>query len=182
LKLNKIVKYAIENPDECNRYSYPYRNLDYIEMENKNIINILKKFVTILNDNDMSLLLNLAYKKDYKNFLNFISREPIENNKILDNIDENYNLLYNCLFVVKDLKNFLKKITVSTNLPVNAGPQKQRGVVNSMSSFLSSVDDHYRDSLFQHHKLHYPGYDSGLALTRNEFSYINIHMNLGNIR
>ena len=55
--------------------------------------------------------------------MNSISKEPIEDNKILDNIDENYNLLYNYLFVVKNIDNFIINIMESTKLSVNKGPQ-----------------------------------------------------------
>src|SRR5438034_375136 len=154
---DELVKKTMESPDDYNRYSYPYLQLDSNDIVNMDILNISKKFVTIMDDNEMSLLLNLAYKKDFISFFNFISRVPISESKILNIIDEDYNLLYNCLFVVKNLDDFLEKVKESTKLPVNQGPQSKRGLVNSMSGFLYSVDEHYRESLFQHHKLHFPG-------------------------
>jgi len=96
------------------------------------------------------------------------------------NVPFNDSFLSNCLIVCSDLDGLLSKFKES-NLSINAGPQAKRGEVNSLNYFLSHFDIDYRNSLYyhyRHHKQNRPNI-SNVVISRKQFSFKNIHMNLG---
>jgi hypothetical protein len=85
------------------------------------------------------------------------------------------------LFVVQDKETLLKSIS-DKGYNVNQGPKQWRGHINSTSSFLNYLDTNYRNSLYNHSILHYSNNNMDKILTKEHFSFRNIHQNLGNIR
>ena len=73
------------------------------------------------------------------------------------------------------------KHVVDKGFVISQGPQKWRGQLNSMHSFLGGLDMDYRESLYNHHR----GYlDSDLysRLDRKHFRFSNIHKNIGIVK
>ena len=95
-------------------------------------------------------------------------------------IDKPFNIINGCLFVVKDLNQFIHNLT-GKGLSVNCGPQSQRGQVNSITNFLSCLDQDFRRVLYNHNNYHVRlGHiDRKYLLTRDKFSFKNIHQNIG---
>ena len=97
------------------------------------------------------------------------------------------NLMHKTLFVVNDL-NLFKSNLSNKGFIVNEGLQKWRGQINSISSFLSSIDSDYRESLYNHNKIftssnRFLSFGKNIEpLVKSIFSYKNIHLNLGNVR
>jgi hypothetical protein len=90
------------------------------------------------------------------------------------------------LFVVQDKETLLKNIS-DKGYNVSQGYKQWRGQINSINSFLNYLDVDYRNSLYNHSKLHYSkgNLDNSWkdeTLTRKHFSFRNIHQNMGNVR
>ena len=90
------------------------------------------------------------------------------------------------LFVVQDKEALLKNIS-DRGYIISQGPKAWRGQINSINSFLNYLDTDYRKSLYNHSKLHYSKSNMDNSwkdetLTKEHFSFGNIHQNLGNIR
>jgi hypothetical protein len=90
------------------------------------------------------------------------------------------------LFVVQDKEALLKNIS-DKGYTVSQGPQAWRGQISSINSFLNYLDVDYRNSLYHHSKVHYSKGNilksfKDETLTKEHFSFRNIHQNLGNIR
>ena len=93
-------------------------------------------------------------------------------------------LLNNTILIVKDLDKFLELMRVKSFI-INPGIQKDRGLLNSNSYFLYSIDEDYRNYLLFHYNKDKTGLDTRLynyKLDRRHFSFRNIHMNLGQVR
>ena len=70
---------------------------------------------------------------------------------------------------------------------ISQGSKQWRSQINSINSFLNYLDTDYRKSLYNHSKLHYNkgNLDNSWKdeiLTKEHFTFRNIHQNLGNIR
>ena len=90
------------------------------------------------------------------------------------------------VFVVQDKETLLKSIS-DKGYTIGQGFRQWRGQINSANSFLNYLDTDYRNSLYNHSKLHYDkgNLDSSWKdeiLVKKHFSFRNIHQNLGNIR
>jgi hypothetical protein len=80
----------------------------------------------------------------------------------------------------------LKDIS-SKGYTISQGPKPWRGQINSINSFLNYLDVDYRNSLYNHSQLHYSkgNLDSSWkneTLTKEHFTFRNIHQNIGNIK
>lgn len=144
------------------------------------------------NYEKMVSLLDNSFNKDYYEYskivYNTICPEKFTNKKyILFNKDTKLTNPFNkLLFVVKDKETLLKNIS-DKGYTISQGPQQWRGQVNSINSFLNYLDVDYRNSLYNHSKLHYSksNLDNSWkdeTLTKEHFTFRNIHQNLGNIK
>ena len=107
----------------------------------------------------MAYLLDHSFNKNYyeysKIIFNNLCPDKFTQKKILLNGDIDLTNPFNrILFIVKDKETLLKNISDKGYI-VNQGPLYHRGQINSMSSFLSYLDVDYRNSLYNHSKLHY---------------------------
>jgi len=136
-------------------------------------------------------LLDSSFNKDYYEYSKIIYNNLCSNkfidNKIIFNNDIKFTNSFNrMLFVVQDKETLLKNI-FDNGYIINQGPIYHRGQINSLSSFLSHLDVDYRNSLYNHSILHYSKGNilatfKDETLTKEHFSFRNIHQNLGNIK
>lgn len=141
-----------------------FRNIGAMSRYNRdcNIIEILKlinRLIYVSRFDMLPVLLDMAYNKDYMGFIKIILGDLHDydyNIRFIGNDEIKnayFNIINSCLFVVKDLDALLHNISLN-NYNVNAGPQKWRGQVNSINSFLSILDMDYRKSLLNHNYYH----------------------------
>jgi hypothetical protein len=156
----------------------PHENL-YIRL-----FDSLKKKCSIGTLDQMLTVISLWIHKEYDQFLiklypDTFSTESLKN----ETIPKDFHLLKHSLFVVKDLNLLLTKLR-DLNYTVSRGPINQRSQLNSLSSFLSCVDEDYRNSLYKHHlyRIQNGSIPSGALLSRSKFSFRNIHMNIGKVK
>ena len=139
----------------------------------------------------MSSLLDNSFNKNYyeysKIIYDTICFNKFTNNKIIFNNDLKLTNPFNrMLFVVHDKETLLKNISDKGYI-ISQGPQQWRGQINSINSFLNYLDVDYRNSLYNHSKLHYSkgnldnSFNSEI-LTKEHFTFRNIHQRLGNIK
>jgi hypothetical protein len=138
----------------------------------------------------MACLLDYSFNENYYEYSKIIytiCSDKFTNKKIIFNDDvELTNPFNKILFVVKDKETLIKNIS-DKGYNVNEGPQYWRGQINSINSFLNYLDVDYRNSLYNHSKLHYSkgNLDNSWkdeTLTRKHFSFRNIQQNLGNVK
>jgi len=135
---------------------------------------------------DTATLIDLAVKRDYLGFLNVIYNNTF-NDMFKQVINEDplgkVSIVNFCLFVVNDLNKFLGDIK-KKGYSISGGPQRCRSEINSLKSFLSSLDIDFRESLYNHNNYHvYKGtIRESEWLPRGKFSYRNIHMNISSIK
>lgn len=80
------------------------------------------------------------------------------------------NVLFNCVFIVRDLK------VITSNLEgANTGSQKNRGQVDSMTRRLSYIDNDLIKSMSRHTLIH----RRADIFESHHFTCKNLHMNLG---
>lgn len=143
------------------------------------------------NYEKMTKLLDNSFNKNYyeysKIIYNTLCSDKFTNKKILFNNDiELTNPFNRTLFVVQDLEVLLKNI-FDKGYIISQGPKPWRGQINSINSFLNYLDVDYRSSLYNHSMLHYSKGNLDKSwkdetLTKEHFSFRNIHQNLGNIK
>ena len=125
----------------------------------KFLVEFSNNLLYISNYEKMTNLLDNSFSKNYyeysKIIYNTICLDKFINNKILLNKDvELTNPFNNLLFVVKDKEALLKSISDKGYI-ISQGSQQWRGQINSINSFLNYLDTDYRNSLYNHSKLHY---------------------------
>ena len=148
---------------------------------------IINKLTYLCDYDLMFKLIDLAVKKDYKEFALEIFNSVYNYEKLFDSlkdieVEKPFNIINGCLFVVKDLKQFIRNLTTK-GLLVNCGPQPQRGQINSITNFLSCFDQDFRRALYNHNNYHVRSgnIDRKYLLTRDKFSFKNIHLNIGRV-
>lgn len=161
------------------------------------LFDVTKKCVMFADNQGISYLMDLALKRNYLQFFNFLfSRLDYDLDTLeANNTKNDLNLLKDCLFVVKDLDLFINNIqnTLKGEYNINQGPQKLRGHVNGISNALNLLDLDFRVSLFNQITHHYncgnldpsfaDGYlDANFNLKWKNYSFRNVHTNLGNIK
>ena len=139
----------------------------------------------------MTCLLDTSFTKNYYDYSKIIydtiCPDKFTNKKIYFNKDvELTNPFNNLLFVVKDKETLLKNI-YDKGYIISQGSKQWRGQINSMNSFLNYLDTDYRKSLYNHSELHYSKDNldktwKDETLTKEHFSFRNIHQNIGNIK
>ena len=69
-------------------------------------------------------------------------------------------------------------------MTISEGPQKWRGQINSMQSFLTLLDSDFRNSLLDQALYHKNNGELGFYFELHNKSYFfkNVHMNLGNMK
>jgi len=154
------------------------------------IFDITNDLIYIGDNKKIVDLVNLALNKESLTFLNYIYNFTYQSlfeewiSSINSNYDKNNNIsiINGCLFVVTDLELFLKDIR-NKGYNINGGPQKFRAQANSMNSFLISLDIDFRNSLYNHNRYHVESgnINENLIISKDKFSFRNIHMNMGNI-
>lgn len=165
-------------------------NEKYI-LDLKSLVELSSSLIYMGDYDKMTCLLDNSFSKnDYeysKILYNNLCSDKFTNNKIFFNSDLKLTNSFNkMLFVVQDKEVLLKNIS-NKGYNVNQGPQQWRGQINSINSFLNYLDVDYRKSLHNHSILHYSkgNLDNGWkdeTLTKNHFSFRNIHENLGNVK
>jgi len=163
---------------------------DHYKSDTKNVSNNeflafydqVKKLSFAIDQNELPHLIKLGVIKKYKDF--FIKISSSFENDLKDIHSDYYNidlyLLRDCLFVVKDLTSILHTLR-SLGFQVTKGPENLRQRLNSMSSFLSCIDDDYRQNLYKY-QINDNNISIDYKLPRSKFSFKNIHMNLGNVK
>jgi hypothetical protein len=157
----------------------------------KNLVELSSSLIYVGNYEKMACLLDNSFSKNYyeysKIIYNDICSDKFTNNKILLNNDIKLTNPFNkLLFVVKDKEALLKNISDKGYI-INQGPQEWRGQINGLNNFLNYLDTDYRKSLYDHSILHYSkgNLDNNWkdeTLTKEHFTFRNIHQNLGNIK
>ena len=157
----------------------------------KDLVEFSYNLLYISNYEKMTCLLNHSFNKNYyeysKILYNTLCYSKYTNNKIIFNSDVKLTNPFNrLLFVVQDKEALLKNIS-DKGYTVNQGYKQWRGQINSINSFLNYLDVDYRNSLYNHSRLHYSkgNLDNSWkdeTLTRKHFTFRNIHQNVGDIK
>jgi len=157
----------------------------------KSLVEFSKNLTYVSNYEKMTYLLDNSFNKDYYEYTKIIydtiCPEKFTNKKIyLNNEVKLANPFNKLLFVVKDKETLLKNIS-DKGYNVNQGSQQWRGQINSINSFLNYLDVDYRKSLYNHSQLHYSKGNIDKSwndeiLTKEHFTFRNIHQNLGNVK
>lgn len=139
----------------------------------------------------MTNILDNSFNKNYYEYSKIIYdticyNKFINNKIVINNNVELTNPFNKLLFVVKDKEALIKSI-FDKGYTISQGSKQWRGQINSINSFLNYLDTDYRNSLYNHSKLHYNkgNIDNSWKdeiLTKEHFTFRNIHQNLGNIR
>ena len=161
---------------------YPYLGIDW-----ELTFRIINKLIYLCDYNLMFKLIDLATKKDYKEFAKEIFNSIDNYEKLFYNlkdieVERSFNIINGCLFVVKDLNLFINSLTAK-GLSVNCGPQPLRGQVNYITNFLTCIDQDFIRVLYNHNYYHsrIGKIDKRYWLTRDKFSFKNIHLNIGRV-
>jgi len=157
----------------------------------KDLVEFSYSLMYIGNYEKMTNLLDNSFNKNYyeysKIIYNTLCSDKFTNKKIIFNNDvELTNPFNRTLFVVQDIDILLKNI-LDKGYTISQGPKPWRGQINSINSFLNYLDVDYRSSLYNHSMLHYSkgNIDNSWkdeTLTKEHFSFRNIHQNMGNIK
>lgn len=164
------------------------------------LFDIVNRLSYICDYEMLSVLLDLACKKNYYEFAEIIlwnfSKRYFNIGHQVDPDKEPLNLLNSSVFVVRDINILIENVKKIGYCNINEGPQPWRGQINSISHFLSSIDTDYRINIYNHYKHHlelqancrHKSTISGYTLhqediiPRSNFSFRNIHMNIGNVK
>lgn len=138
----------------------------------------------VSNLENIYLLVDLAIKRNYLEFLNLIYNGKYKllfEKWIEANNQDKVSIINSSLFVISDLNLFIEGIR-DKGYNINGGPQRYRSQMSSLKSFLASVDIDFRESLYNHNNYHvmYGNLYENYSLSREKFSYKNIHMNISN--
>ena len=157
----------------------------------KNLIELSSSLIYVSDYENMASLLDTSYSKNYyeysKIIYNNLCPNKFINNKIYLNDDVSLTSPFNnLLFVVQDKEALIKSISDKGYI-ISQGSKQWRGQINSINSFLNYLDTDYRKSLYNHTMLHYSKGNLNNSwkdetLTKEHFTFRNIHQNLGNIR
>ena len=157
----------------------------------KDLVEFSSSLLYVGNYEKMASLLDYSFNKNYYEYskivYNTLCPDKFTNKKIFINNDVKLTNPFNkILFVVQDIETLIKNISYK-GYNVNQGPQQWRGQINSINSFLNYLDVDYRKSLYNHSVLHYSKDNiykgcRDEILTKEHFSFRNIHQNLGNVK
>jgi len=157
----------------------------------KSLVEFSSSLLYVGNYEKMARLLDNSFNKNYyeysKIIYNNICPDKFTNKKIFINNDVKLTNPFNkLLFVVKDKETLLKNIS-DKGYNINQGPQQWRGQINSINSFLNYLDVDYRKSLYNHSKFHYSKENLDRSwkyemLTKEHFTFRNIHQRMGNVK
>lgn len=153
------------------------------------IVELIDELLHVNDYENLATLLDLAFNKEYFEFCklfynplhNKIESDLLQNNTLIKT-----NIFNNMVFVTSNRQLLIDSIRAK-GYNVSEGPQKWRGHINSINSFLNYLDTDYRNSLYQHYIHHknmgsLPEYAKDYPLKKEHFFFRNIHNNLGNIR
>ena len=132
----------------------------------------------------MSLLIDLAFKKSYSEYLKEILTDTTLYNTYVKSFYAdfkviNVNLLEHSLYVVSELKSFLSSVE-KRGYVINQGPQKLRGQLSGIRNKLFCLDIDFRKSLYKHNQYHFK-LNGRPNISKDKFSFNNIHMNLSDL-
>ena len=154
------------------------------EISNINIlIELLNHIMFVGKIDDICYVLEKSVLKEFDMLTRFVfNGYNISENLVKYKED---NILNSSLYVVKDLNLLIDSIQ-KKGYDVNEGPQKWRGQINSISSFLNILDLDYRESLFNHYQYHRSigvlDPKTYSPLKAKSFSFNTVHQNMGNVR
>jgi hypothetical protein len=143
--------------------------------------------LSLISDNTtIASLIDLAVKRNYLDFLNIIYNYKYKllfEEYIKNFSQEKVSIINTCLFIVKDLDSFIKGIR-NKGYNINGGPQNSRSKLSGLESNLANIDTDFREALCNHNNYHViqGNINEGFYLSREKFSYVNIHMNIGNVK
>ena len=148
-----------------------------------NIIRIINLSLCIFNLKGMSEILDFAFNNNYK----AIARKILVNVKGCghedgEDVKWSTGFVDSTIFVVEDsnIQEFILNIR-NKGYDISYGPQSSRGCVNSINNTLILLDKDFRNSMCLHNKYHYE-MKRCLKIPRINFSFENVHRNLGGIR
>lgn len=121
----------------------------------KSLLNFTTKLMYINNTEAMSII-KCGVDKDFFSFMKLIYQgRPLGVGDNFASLSQpKFSVLNSTLFVVENLEHLVKQV-VDKGFIISQGPQKWRGQLNSMHSYLGGVDMDYRDSLYNHYMHHY---------------------------
>ena len=183
--VNEVEELRLEN-EYWHTFSYTFGNN---KLENYfDYFDLTKKHAIMFPSETIYCLIDLALKREYKQFFNIVYPGlpdlPYNEANPITNLD----LFKDCLFVVSDLDKFIKIINNerSTDLQVNQGSKTWRGQINSIQQFLTLFDCDYRNSLWDQINFHkYRGTSVDvrkIEVSMKNYSFQNIHMKRGNVK
>lgn len=135
-------------------------------------------------------LLTLAFKQKNHDFVKEVYKTQntdikweINSN---DNGDSNVqnNIINGCVLLTDDLNSLVEKLKAK-GFNINQGPQRLRGQNNTAMHTLDLLDIDFRDALYYHCMYHYQymgNITKDLFLSKDKFSYSNIHIRCGYVR
>lgn len=186
-------KYDKNSVLDYNKYNERYiKTLKYhanLYMDGYNdlydILHIIKTMNYVTDYKTMLYIINLMCKNQTSDLVKFVLKNDelkknLFDNKFNDELIDDYRLLNNCVFFVKDLELFKK--TIEDSFVINEGSQKWRGQVNTMNSFLNLWDYDFRENLWDNYTYHLNKGNIEFPISKNKFSFKNIHMKLGKVR
>ena len=128
------------------------------------IVNLFKILSINANDKDkIKSLINIFSTQDNIN-LDFGKKNYL---KDIHYIQE--NILFNLVFIVRDLEGITSRIEGA-----NPGPQKNRGQVDSLTRRLCYIDQELFESMLRHAVMLRPG-----TFHKEQFTNKNLHINIG---
>lgn len=154
----------------------------YIRYRNvKDPIGFLNGLTLVTDFEHMSLLVDLAFKKAYSDYIKHILTDTTLYNTYVKTFYAdfkviNINLLEHNLYVVTELKPFLSSVE-KRGYVINEGPSKWRGQISALKNKLFCLDVDFRKSLYNH-SLYHSKLGTQPNIPRDKFSFNNIHMNL----
>lgn len=186
-----LVIMAVEDPNKKESY-LANKNENFKEIldiylryrNNQDPIGFINGLTHVTKHDHMSLLIDLAFKKSYSEYLKEILTDTTLYNTYVKSFYAdfkviNINLLEHSLYFVTKLKPFLSSVE-KRGYEINQGPQKWRGQLNGLRNKLFCLDIDFRKSLYNHSQYHFKLCDQP-NISRDKFSFDNIHMNLGDI-
>lgn len=188
---SKSNKYLTEFSDEFDRINNRRisHNLNVNGTNDyKDVLTTMHKFNMYCSNDDIINLLSLGFNNENFDFVKqvyTIQNPNIKweiNNK--SDCNKKNNILNGCILLTNDLNSMIKKFQ-SKGFKINGGPQRFRNQTNSGSFTLDMLDIDFRNASFYHGVYHYC-YKGWLSqdrfLTRDKFSFKNIHIKCGYVR
>ena len=174
-----VIKKIMSTPNKWNTHFISWLK-EHSKKKNfkLNDRDVIKKMVFTKSLEEMAELLILGFQNENTEF--FLK---LVNNKDFYPDIAQYNILKSCLWVTSDL-NSLKRLCLTKNVILNEGIKKNRGQLNSLSSFLALLDNDYRNFLYNsfldlEEDILNLNIKTPRFVKKKKFNFNNIHNKLG---